>query len=73
LLLDAGLTICDEIHAPLNGMYARIFGACGLRTRDRAGDRDRAARLVDEAIKIGDRIGAGIAHVAAEHFPALRE
>jgi hypothetical protein len=72
-LLETGLRRCDEVNAPLNGMYARLSGACGLRTRNRLGDRDRAARLVDEAITIGDRLGAGIARAAAEHFPALRD
>jgi hypothetical protein len=54
-------------------MYARLFGACGLRVRNRAGDRDRASRLVDEAVGLDDRIGAGIARAAAENFPALRD
>ena len=71
-LLDAGLRICDDVNAPVNAMYARLLGACGLRTRDRSGDHDRAALLVDEAIDIGDRLGARIARAAAEHFPALR-
>jgi class 3 adenylate cyclase len=72
-LLDTGLRICDEVNAPLNALYARLFGACGLRTRNRSGDRDRAARLVDEAIVLGDRMGAGFARIAAENFPALRD
>ncbi len=72
-LLETGLRRCDEVNASLNGMYARLSGACGLRTRNRLGDRDRAARLVDEAITTGDRLGAGIARAAAEHFPALRD
>ena len=57
--------------SPLLAMYARLFGACGLRLRNRAGDHDRAARLVDEAVELGDRIGAGIARAAAENFPVL--
>jgi class 3 adenylate cyclase len=72
-LLDAGLRICDQINAPVNAMYARIYGACALRTRNSLGDRDRAARLVDEAIALGDRLGAGFARAAAGHFPALRD
>ena len=72
-LLDTGLGICDAIHSPLLAMYARILGACGLRTRNRTGDRARSARLVDEAIELGDRLGAGIARIAAENFPALSD
>ena len=72
-LLETGLEICDEMHAPVLAMYARILGVCGLRVRDLSGDRDRAARLVDEAVELGDQLGAGIARVAAEHFPALRD
>lgn len=72
-LLDTGLGICEEMRAPLNGLYARIHGACALRVRSRPGDRDRARRLVDEALDLGDRHGAGIARAAAEHFPALAD
>ena len=72
-LLDTALAQCEEMHSPILAMYARLFGACGLRTRNRPGDRDRAARLVDEAVDLGDRMGAGIARAAAENFPALRD
>jgi len=72
-LLDTALRISDGINAPINAMYTRLFGACGLRTRNRSGDRDRAGRLVDEALVLGDRTGAGIARAAAEAFPALRD
>ena len=58
---------------PLYALYARLWGACGLRTRDGPGDCARAARARHEAIVIGDRIGAGIAVPAAQHFPALRD
>jgi hypothetical protein len=70
-LVDTALRQCEEMQSPVLAMYARLHGACGLRTRDRTGDRDRAARLVDEAIALGDRMGAGIARAAAENFPAL--
>ena len=70
-LLHAGLGMCEEMQSPVLSMYARILGACGLRTRNRSGDRDRAAGIIDEAVVIGDRIGAGFALAAAEHFPAL--
>jgi hypothetical protein len=71
-LVDTGLRLCEEMRSPVLAMYARLFGACGLRVRNRAGDRDHASRLVDEAVELGDRIGAGIARAAAENFPALR-
>jgi sugar phosphate isomerase/epimerase len=69
--LERALALCQEMRAPINEMHARVLGACGLRLRNRTGDRDRAARLVDEAIQIGDRHGAGYARAAAEHFPVL--
>jgi class 3 adenylate cyclase len=69
--LERALALCREMRAPINDMHARILGACGLRLRDRAGDRDRAARLIDEAIELGDRHGAGYARAAAERFPVL--
>ncbi len=72
-LLETGLTICKEMNAPLNELYARIHGACGLRIRGRSGDRDHARYLVDEAIALGDRLGAGFARSAAEHFPTLAD
>ena len=72
-LLETALVMCKEMRTPVNDLYARILGACGLRIRDRPGDRDRARRLVDEAVDLGDRLGAGIARAAAEHFPALRD
>ncbi len=72
-LLDTGLRLCEEMRSPLLAMYARLFGACGLRLRNRAVDRDRASRLVDEAVDLGDRMGAGIARAGAENFPALRD
>ena len=70
-LLDAALRACDMMGSPVLDMYARLYGACGLRLRNRAGDHDRAARLVEESIEMGGRIGAGIARAAAENFPAL--
>ncbi|MCU1352063.1 MAG: hypothetical protein JWM05_1272, partial [Acidimicrobiales bacterium] len=70
-LLDTALAACEVMGSPLLGMYARLYGACGLRLRDRAGDGDRASRLLDESIELGDAIGAGIARAAAENFPAL--
>ena len=70
--LDTALDICDRTDATLNAMYARLYGACGLRIRDRAGDHERAAQLVAEAIERGDAMGAGIARLAAQHWPALR-
>jgi hypothetical protein len=70
-LLDTALRQSEETRSPLLAMYARLHGACGLRTRNRPGDRDRATRLVDEAIELGDRMSAGIARAAAENFPAL--
>ncbi len=70
-LLSTALLLCEELHSPVNAMYARIFGACGLRTRDRAGDRERSDDLMTEAIEIGDRIGAGIALAARNGFLAL--
>lgn len=72
-LLDTALGMCEEMASPLLAMYARLFGACGLRSRNRAGDRDRASRFLDEAVDLGDRLGAGIARAAAENFPALRD
>ena len=71
-LVAEALRICEEIGAPLNAVYARVFGACGLRIRGRAGDRDRADRLLARAVEEGDRLGAGFARTAAEHFPVLR-
>ena len=70
-LLDTALSNCERMRSPVLAMYARLFGACGLRLRDRLADRDRASRLVDEAIALGDGMGAGIARAAAENFPAL--
>ena len=72
-LLDTALGISERVNNPISAMYARLYGACGLRTRNRAGDRDRAAQLIDEAVVLGDRMGAGMARAAAEHFPALRD
>jgi class 3 adenylate cyclase len=72
-LVDTGLGVCDAMRAPLLAMYARLFSACGLRLRNRAGDRDRASRFLEEAVELGDRIGAGIARAAADHFPVLRD
>ena len=72
-LLETALAATDETTMPLNALYARLFGACGLRIRGGPDDRARAIVLVDEAIVIGDRIGAGIARAVAEHFPALRD
>jgi class 3 adenylate cyclase len=71
-LLDTGLRLCAEIGSPLNAMYARILGACGLRRRDGQGDRARATLLAEEAVELGDEIGAGIARAARDGFPALR-
>jgi class 3 adenylate cyclase len=71
--LDTGLRLCEEMDSPLLAMYARLFGACGLRLRNRTGDRDRASRLVDDAVDLGERMGAGIARAAAENFPTLRD
>jgi hypothetical protein len=70
-LLDTALRTCERMRSPVLAMYARLYGACGLRLRDRPADRDRASRLVDEAISLGDGMGAGIARAAAENFPAL--
>jgi hypothetical protein len=70
-LLDTALSNCERMRSPVLAMYARLFGACGLRLRDRLADRDRASRLVAEAIALGDGMGAGIARAAAENFPAL--
>jgi class 3 adenylate cyclase len=70
-LLDTALRNCERMRSPVLAMYARLYGACGLRLRDRPADRDRASRLVDEAISLGDGMGAGIARAAAENFPAL--
>jgi hypothetical protein len=70
-LLDTALHACEVMRSPLLAMYARLYGACGLRARDRTGDRDRASHLVDEAVELGDSIGAGIARAATENFPAL--
>ena len=72
-LVDTGLRLCEEMRSPVLAMYARLFGACGLRVRNRAGDHDRASRLVDEAVAFGDRIGAGFARAAAENWPALQD
>jgi hypothetical protein len=72
-LIDTSLAITDATASPMYAMRNRIYCACGLRIRDRPGDRDRAARLIDEAITIGDRIGAGFARAAAAGFPALQE
>jgi hypothetical protein len=71
-LLGTALAAADETAMPLYALYARLWGACGLRIRGGTDDRARAIALVDEAIEIGDRIGAGIARAAAAHFPALR-
>jgi hypothetical protein len=71
-LLHTALELADAMPSPPLQMYARVFGSCGLRLRDRDGDRDRAARLLDEAIALGDGMGAGFARAAAAHFPALR-
>ena len=60
-LLETALSNCERMRSPVLAMYARLFGACGLRLRDRLADRDRASRLVDEAIALGDGMGAGIA------------
>jgi hypothetical protein len=70
-LLDTGLAQCEEMSSPLLSMYARLHGACGLCLRGRGTDRDRAAKLLDEAVALGDRMGAGIARAAAESWPAL--
>ena len=72
-LIEAGLAQCEEMRSPLLALYARLYGACGLSARNRAGDRDRVAVLLAEAVEIGDRIGAGIARAAAENFPVLRD
>jgi hypothetical protein len=72
-LLTTSLEATDETTMPLYALYARLWGACGLRNRGGRVDCARALGLVDEAIVIGDRIGAGIARAAAEHFPALRD
>jgi class 3 adenylate cyclase len=71
-LVDTALTICEQIDAPINRLYACLFAACAYRTRRRTGDRDRADRLLAEAVELGDRTGAGIARAAAENFPALQ-
>lgn len=44
MLLEIALLSCDAIGSPVLAMYTRLYGACGLRVRDRTGDR-RAARL----------------------------
>jgi hypothetical protein len=72
-LVDTSLAMTDATASPMYAMRNRIHCACGLRIRNRPGDRDRAARLVDEAIALGDRIGAGFARVAAAGFPALQD
>jgi class 3 adenylate cyclase len=72
-LLATGLATADETTMPLYSLYARLWSACGLRIRGHPDDRARALGLVDEAVAIGDHIGAGIARAAAEHFPALRD
>jgi hypothetical protein len=72
-LLDTALDICDRTGATLSAMYTRLYGACGLRIRNGAGDRERADRLVAEAIERGDSMGAGIARLAAQNWPALRD
>jgi len=59
------------MRSPVLSMYARLYGACGLRLRNRADDRDRASRLLDESVALGDGIGAGIARAAAANFPVL--
>jgi hypothetical protein len=71
-LIERSLAINEETAMPVNALIDRLLGACGLSMRDRARDRQSAQRLLDEAIDIGDRIGAGLARSAAEHFPALR-
>ena len=43
-LLEAALAAADEATMPLNALYARLFGACGLRIRGGSGDRARRAR-----------------------------
>ena len=60
-LLTTALDLSDAMPSPLLQMSARVFGASGSRLRNRPGDRERAARLVDQAIALGDRIGAGFA------------
>jgi class 3 adenylate cyclase len=72
-LVDTSLAMTDATASPMYAMRNRIHCACGLRIRNRAGDRDRADRLVDEAIVIGDRIGAGFARTAAAGFPVLQD
>jgi class 3 adenylate cyclase len=72
-LLDTALDVCDRTNTTLSAMYACLCGACGLRIRNRAGDRERADRLVAEAIERGDAIGAGIARLASQNWPALRD
>jgi class 3 adenylate cyclase len=72
-LLNTAITAVDETAMPVYALYARLWGACGLRIRGGPGDRVRASSLVDEAIVIGDRIGAGIARAGAERFPSLRD
>jgi hypothetical protein len=72
-LIDTGIGLADGTSSPIYAMYARIYCACGLRIRSRPRDRDRALRLVDEAIAIGDRIGAGFPRAAAAAFPTLRD
>jgi class 3 adenylate cyclase len=72
-LLATALAAADETMMPMYALYARLWGACGLRIRGGPDDRARAIALTGEAIAIGDRIGADIARAAVQHFPALRD
>jgi len=71
--LNAGLERADTSGSPVLAMYARIFGACGLRIRGAEDDVRRARRMVDEAVALGNRFGFGVARAAADAFPSLQD
>jgi hypothetical protein len=71
-LVETTVRYCDEMGAPIITMCASVFAACGLRLRDRPGDRALSSELIESAIAIGDRVGAGFARAAADGFPSLR-